>query len=181
MPDKFVFPGGAVDPEDLALAAALDPGTEADLARALPLAAIRELWEETGLLLGAPAEAPAPVGTPEGWRGFFSTGLAPRIAGLRLIFRAITPPGRPRRFDARFYLAEAGDLYGAADDFARASGELLYLNWLDIDAARKLALPFITEVVLSELEAIFAAPDAVRPIPFFDHGDDGSHFRLLTP
>ena len=57
MPDKFVFPGGAVDPEDLALAAALDPGTEADLARALPLAAIRELWEETGLLLGAPADA----------------------------------------------------------------------------------------------------------------------------
>ena len=115
-----------------------------------------------------------------------SSVVTPRSSGRpahggRRCRTGAAPPGRPRRFDARFYLAEAGDLYGAADDFARASGELLYLNWLDIDAARKLALPFITEVVLSELEAIFAAPDAVRPIPFFDHGDDGSHFRLLTP
>lgn len=181
MPNKFVFPGGAVDAEDLALAAALDREAVGDPARALPLAAIRELWEETGLMLGTPADPPASIEAPEGWRGFFSAGLTPRTAGLRLIFRAVTPPGRPRRFDARFYLAEAGHLHGSADDFTRASGELRYLRWLDIGDARKLELPFITEVVLSELEAIFAAPEAPRPIPFFDHGDDGSNFRLLTP
>ena len=181
MPDKFVFPGGAVDPEDRALAAALDPASAAELGGALPLAAIRELWEETGLMLGTAGEAPGPAQAPEGWHGFFAAGLTPRPAALRLIFRAITPPGRPRRFDARFYLAEAGDLHGDADDFTRASGELLYLSWVEIGAARKLALPFITEVVLSELEAIFAEPDVARPIPFFYHGEDGSHFRFATP
>ncbi len=184
MPDKFVFPGGAVDPEDLAVAAALDPGAEPSLDHALPLAAIRELWEETGLMLGAPdvSASPGAADAPEGWRGFFAAGLTPRPAGLRLFFRAITPPGRPRRFDARFYLAEADDLFNPVDDFERASGELLYLSWLDLAAARKLALPFITEVVLSELEAIFAAPDdPARMIPFFDHDEGGSRFRLLAP
>ncbi|WP_299133452.1 NUDIX hydrolase [uncultured Amaricoccus sp.] len=184
MPDKFVFPGGAVDPGDLALATSLDPDNEPTLARALPLAAIRELWEETGLMLGAPdvSAVPDAAEVPEGWRGFFAAGLGPRPADLRLFFRAVTPPGRPRRFDARFYLAEAGDLFNPVDDFGGASGELLYLSWLDLAAARKLALPFITEVVLSELEAIFEAPhDAARPIPFFDHDADGSHFRLLAP
>src|SRR5205807_6364422 len=68
MPGKFVFPGGRVDPADrhMPVARSLDPGAQANLmkrvahpspagARALALAAIRETFEETGLVVGVPA------------------------------------------------------------------------------------------------------------------------------
>lgn len=189
MPDKFVFPGGAVDlddraldgdpPPDPATLARLGLGTDPELARALPRAAVRELWEETGLALGVadPEAARRPV--PAGWRGFHAAGLAPNAAALRFVFRAITPPGRPRRFDARFFLAEAGAVAGAHDDFARAGDELSHLQWIGLAAARTLPLPFITEVVLSELEALLADPDPARPVPFFDQTADGPRFRTL--
>ena len=139
MPEKFVFPGGAVDAEDarFAGAAPLSPrppagspsGRRAALvARALPLAAVRELWEETGLMLGRPEAGAAAATVPRGWRGFFAAGLVPHTAALAFVFRAVTPPGRPRRFDARFFLAEAAELAGAAhDDFAGAGEELCHL------------------------------------------------------
>ncbi|TPE50248.1 NUDIX hydrolase [Amaricoccus solimangrovi] len=170
MPDKFVFPGGAVDPEDYAAGQReglpeSDPrlliDTAPPLARALRHAAIRELLEETGLWLGEP------------------DGARPRTEALRFFFRAITPPGRPRRFDARFFLADAGDLAGAADDFSGAGGELGFLSWLDLDAARALDLPFITEIVLAEIAARHADPEVERPVPWFNHTDAGSHFHLL--
>jgi 8-oxo-dGTP pyrophosphatase MutT (NUDIX family) len=180
MPDKFVFPGGAVDREDAAVwgEAALEPGTarmlaldgRPELISALPVAAIRELWEETGLRLAHPG------GVSGGWPGF---GLRPRTDALRLVFRAITPPGRPRRFDARFFLADAADLADPPDDFSAASGELGLLQWIGLEAARRLPLPFVTDVVLSEVAARLADPDPARPVPFFDHGADGSHFRML--
>jgi len=189
MPDKFVFPGGAVDADDFALAAEVDlapetarrllPDTAPDLARALPLAAIRELWEETGLMLGRPDPGAASRPAPAGWRDFFGAGLVPHTAALQLVFRAVTPPGRPRRFDARFFLAEARDL--AAEDLVPSGEELRHLAWLDLAAARALALPFITEVVLAELADILAAPaiDRDRPVPYFHHDSRGSFFRLL--
>jgi 8-oxo-dGTP pyrophosphatase MutT (NUDIX family) len=93
MPSKFVFPGGAVDPEDVALAAALpmEPGTERRLlmhaepavARGLALTAIRELWEETGLALGAEDPGGAAALGPRagaGFRGMLGRGLVPRPA-----------------------------------------------------------------------------------------------------
>jgi len=180
MPSKFVFPGGAVDPEDAAVArdTALDPAllarlsAEADaaLARALPLAAIRELWEETGLALAHRRDGDPPAALPESWRTFFAAGHRPAPDRLAFVFRAITPPGRPRRFDARFFLAEAEDLRGDPDDFAGACGELAHLSWVSLAEARRLDLPFITEVVLGEIAARLAEPDAPRPAPFFRHG-----------
>jgi 8-oxo-dGTP pyrophosphatase MutT (NUDIX family) len=189
MPDKFVFPGGAVDPDDIGLIddPALDPETARrlavdaapEIARALPLAGIRELWEETGLMLGRPDPAATGLPAPAAWRGFFAAGLVPHSAALRLIFRAVTPPGRPRRFDARFFVADAAELAGGHDDLSAAGTELRHLQWLDLAAARALALPFITEVVLAEVQALAAEPGAVRPVPYFRHGAEGSHFRLL--
>lgn len=187
MPDKFVFPGGAVDPEDGLLPgeAVLEPLTAERLALEAPpalvpslaRAAVRELWEETGLMLGLPDAAAAGLAVPEGWRGFYAAGLVPNAAALRFIFRAITPPGRPRRFDARFFLVEAGAIAG---DGLEASGEeLAHLQWLTLPAARALPLPFITEVVLSEVEAIMADADPARPVPFFHQTPEGSRFRLL--
>ncbi len=191
MPSKFVFPGGALDPEDAGLAEALviDPLTErrlaarADpaLARPLALAAIRELFEETGLALGLPDPAAPGLAAraPSTLRPMLEAGLLPDARGLAFVFRAVTPPGRPRRFDARFFLADAGRLHGDAEDFGRACGELSALAWIDLAEARRLELPFITEVVLSEVEAILAAGSATRPVPFFHHDAAGSHVSLV--
>lgn len=191
MPEMFVFPGGALETGDLALAEAapVDPETAArlavatapEVARALPLAAIRELWEETGLRLGRPdPEAAArAAAAPETWRGFLAAGLVPATDALRLIFRAVTPPGRPRRFDARFFLAEAEALASGATGFAFVDHELSALQWIDLEAARRLPLPFITQVVIAELEAHLDEPGAPRPVPWFIHDRRGSHVRMI--
>ena len=184
MPSKFVFPGGAVDATDADVPLAQpigDPCAERlkedspDLTHALAAAAIRELWEETGLALGS--EAPWPD-APEDWSGFAARGLKPDASALRFVFRAITPPGRPRRFDARFFTAPADALVGDPDDFSAASDELSHLQWVPLNEARSLDLPFITEVVLAELAQIdpLVAPPSV---PFFKNDDEESLFLRL--
>jgi 8-oxo-dGTP pyrophosphatase MutT (NUDIX family) len=187
MPDKFVFPGGAVDPDDadVPLATPLPPLCEARIsnltppiiARALAATAIRELWEETGLILGAPGAWDTPP--PPDWAGFAATGHRPAASDLSLVFRAITPPGRPRRFDARFFLADAAALRGDLDDFSRASDELSALQWIPIAAARRFDLPFITEVALAEVAA--RLPDLAPPdsVPFFRNDDEESLFLRI--
>lgn len=187
MPNKYVFPGGAVDAQDydveLATPLRADDAHKLELnapngvAKALAVAAVRELWEETGLVLGA--NTPPPAQIPTGWDGFYDQGLAPRADTLRFFFRAITPPGRPRRFDARFFIAESSAISGPDDDFSDASSELSHLHWIDLEEAKALDLPFITEVVLSEVLAITRAPDTPRKIPFFHHDDERSYFTLF--
>lgn len=199
MPSKFVFPGGAIDPQDREVSPARAlPGHELErlaqradpgLGPALALTAIRELWEEAGLALGVLQEAAlgvppgpaaqAPAAVPSEWESFFAAGLRPNAEALRFVFRAITPPGRPRRFDARFFLADAGALATDPDDFGLAADELSHLSWLTIGEARGLDLPFITEVVLAEVEARLRAPDTPRPVPFFYHQDGKSFVDQL--
>jgi len=182
MPSKYVFPGGAVDAADadVALARPLpdpgallggEPGPDT-----LAAAAIRELWEETGLALGIPGAWPGVV--PEGWQGFAARGLRPSAAGLRFVFRAITPPGRTRRFDARFFLADAAGVVGDADDFSGACDELGHLHWIGLAEARALDLPFITEVVLSEAAMILRGGNQPG-VPFFDNSGPVPTFRRL--
>jgi 8-oxo-dGTP pyrophosphatase MutT (NUDIX family) len=178
MPSKFVFPGGAVDPGDaeVPLAAPLAPACAARLgtdAPRLTAAAIRELWEETGLPLGTPGRWPAPV--PPDWQGFAARGLTPTATGLSYIFRAITPPGRPRRFDARFFLVDADRLAADLDDFSAACEELAHLQWIPLDEARRFDLPFITEVGLAEVAAL-AAGEPLDSVPFFDNSGEDSVF-----
>lgn len=189
MPDKVVFPGGAVDPGDRAVplarplpaACAARLRIEADpaLPHALAAAAIRELWEETGLRLAEPGAWP--VAPPPGWAGFAAAGGLPSAAGLTFVFRAVTPPGRPRRYDARFFLLDADALEGDAESFAAASGELARLQWVPLDAARRFDLPFITEVVLAEV-ALVLRRGGLPPegVPFFDNRDGTSAFRRLA-
>ena len=189
MPSKFVFPGGAVDPadRDVPLAGPADPDTMARLAKqsppelsdALLAAAIRELWEETGLVLGRPGQLPDGRSLHDDWTDFLATGAVPSGEGLTFIFRAITPPGRTRRFDARFFLADAEKVMGDPDDFSRASDELSHLHWTDLDAVRDLSLPFITEVVLAELHAILEAGGTPESVPFVYHRDGRSYFDRL--
>lgn len=185
MPEKFVFPGGAVDATDGAIALAR-PVSNDCLARlsqghlaphALVVAAIRELWEETGLMLGCPGDWRDP---PADWQGFAAKGLVPDAHGLRYIFRAITPPGRPRRFDARFFLADADAVLGDLDDFSTACDELSHLHWVSLREARRLNLPFITEVVLAEAQARIEGEEMADSVPFFDNSTEVSTFRRIA-
>lgn len=188
MPSKFVFPGGAVDPADHAvtLASPLPPACANHLSRYSPLApevlaaaAIRELWEETGLALGIPGNWPnPPQDHDQDWRGFAARGLRPAGAGLRFIFRAITPPGRSRRFDARFFLANARHLSGDPDGFSAATEELSHLHWVPLTEARMLDLPFVTEVVLAELRDHLAGTPPPG-VPFFDNSGPKPRFWRL--
>ena len=185
MPNKFVFPGGAVDAEDnvIPLAKPLVQSCHARLLQdnsdpspeTLAVAAIRELWEETGLILGAPE---AWRDAPEDWSGFAQAGFRPSAEGMYFFFRAITPPGPPRRFDARFFLVDADHLAGDLDDFSGASDELSHLQWVPLDEARTLNLPFITSIVLGELAGLREiGPPA--SVPFFKNQDEESLFLRL--
>jgi 8-oxo-dGTP pyrophosphatase MutT (NUDIX family) len=187
MPNKFVFPGGAVDigdadvplarPLPMTCAARLTEDCTGDLSHALACAAIRELWEETGLVLGVPGAWSGEV--PADWRGFAGTGHMPAADGLQFVFRAITPPGRPRRFDARFFLIDAGDIASDLDDFSSACEELSHLHWVPLSRARDIDLPFITEVVLAEVEARADDPAPPASVPFFRNDDEQSLFLRL--
>jgi len=184
MPSKFVFPGGAVDAGDatIPLVTPLPVICAARLSdapghHALAVAAIRELWEETGLALGTPATWPGAA--PGDWQGFATHGLLPAAASLRFVFRAITPPGRTRRFDARFFLADAAGIAGDPDDFGAASDELSHLHWIGLAEARSLDLPFITEVVLSEVSALLRGGSGEAGVPFFDNSGSVPTFRRL--
>lgn len=189
MPSKYVFPGGGLDAADAdtiladglggPCRARIDQWSTPGLAHALSAAALRELWEETGLALAVAGQ------TIPDWAGFQGSGLTPSAAGLRFFFRAITPPGRSRRFDARFFLADAAAVASDPDDFSHASDELSHLHWVPVAEARQLNLPFITEVVLAELGAFLAAlaPDAPLPVPtsvpFFDNSGPVPTFRRI--
>lgn len=141
MPDKWVFPGGRVDPGDARLKAAaeLNEETEALLKagglirrppRAFALAAVRETREEAGLVLG--------------------DDQGPDLSKLQFVARAITPPYRPRRFDARFFLADAEAVL-AHDEPQAGDEELLHTRWFSLDEAEALDLPSITRFVLKEV------------------------------
>jgi len=187
MPNKYVFPGGAVDAADAKVplarpvaapcAARLRDDSVGDRTHALAAAAVRELWEETGQLLGRPGAWPDPV--PADWQGFAAFGLLPDAAPLQFVFRAITPPGRPRRFDARFFLIDAAELASDPDDFSAACDELSHLHWVALEEVRALDLPFITEVVLAEVAARVDDPAPPASVPFFRNDDEESLFLRL--
>lgn len=179
MPEKFVFPGGRIEPGDrrMPVSGALPDYAEAalvrqvvrpphHLGRALALAAIRETWEETGLLIGTRDYGP-PEDVPAGWEAFATHGVLPDLEGLHLVARAITPPKRVRRFDTRFFTVDRRMV--AAEEPGRVSeaSELTELAWFTFAAARKLDLPTITRMILDDLEAQVAADFApYRRIPF---------------
>jgi len=187
MPNKFVFPGGAVDATDgdVPLAAAMSETCHtrladqapANLQAALAVAAIRELWEETGLVLGEQGNWSDQV--PADWQEFASAGYLPSARGLQYVFRALTPPGRPRRFDARFFLVDADEVATDLDDFSRASDELSHLQWVKLSQARQFDLPFITEVVLAEVAARITDLTPPGSVPYFRNTDEASLFLRL--
>lgn len=174
MPGKFVFPGGRTDPGDreVPAVAELDPVDRAKLlagmgnrpsqgrARALALAAIRETFEEAGLLIGRKA---AFEHSHPDWQAFADHGVAPDLSALRFVARAITPPGRTRRFDTRFFATFRGSVAAALPEGTGPSGELEDLHWLTFDDADRLDLPSITRSILAEIAALLAVDPGLTP------------------
>jgi 8-oxo-dGTP pyrophosphatase MutT (NUDIX family) len=146
MPNRLVFPGGAVDRADLDAPAAtqLSPQTEhllrksasQKLAHGLGIAAARELHEETGLSLGAP----------------------PRLDVLYLLARAVTPPPSPIRFNARFFVVDARHVSGTLG----GDGELEALRYYAMQEALALDLAMPTRRVLERLRLWLAMSEAER-------------------
>lgn len=181
MPGKFVFPGGRIESDDRKMSAsgALHPLVEEKLmarvqrptlsrARALGLAAIRETFEETGLMIGT-REHGAPEIVPEGpWAAFKDAGVFPDLEALHFIARAITPPKRPKRFDARFFAVDATAIAHKIDGVVGPETELVELVWIPIEDAKTLDLPTITTVVIDELQKRIEAGMHHRlPVPFY--------------
>lgn len=169
-PEAYVFPGGRVDPSDAGVAPSgpLAPNVLADLqthggctpalARALATAAIRETFEETGLLLAAPGDPGVPHGS---WAAFKAQGIAPAHDRLRFLGRAITPTSAPVRFHARFFIADGDSVRGTVV----GNGELSHLRWYRLEDARQLPAIDVTQFVLAEIVAIERGQ--VRTAPFF--------------
>lgn len=183
MAGKYVFPGGRVEAADRrmrAFAELREPVARRIMARrtlsapstarALALAAIRETFEETGYLLGVPStdrDLPAPAGA---WTQFTRAGVLPHLEPLHLIARAITPPGRMRRFDTAFLCMDAKWIVGQSGFPVGPDDELVELAWVSLAEIADYDVAAITEVVLRELqdrlEAGLASP---APVPFYRH------------
>jgi 8-oxo-dGTP pyrophosphatase MutT (NUDIX family) len=179
MPGKFVFPGGRTDPADsrIPVIENLHPVEEAKLigsgarasrarARAIALSAIRETYEEAGLLIGRKASFST---RKADWQGFVEHGVHPSLESLRFIARAITPPGRVRRFDTRFLATWRGDV-AVALETGGPTNELEELVWLPIGEAKRADIPTITRTVLEDLERRLERDPTLRPggdVPFY--------------
>lgn len=183
MPNKFVFPGGKVDPADSRIVPPHDlhpdvmkrlrQGCSEARARALALAAIRETYEETGLVVGE-ADTPTLRTRSRQWADFLQHDINPRLDVLHLIARAITPPYRDHRFDARFFMVDAEHIQGEVHERPQGSGELLDLHWVGLSKAQEMEqLPHITRAVLQELERRLregAGPETPGPFVLVRNG-----------
>jgi 8-oxo-dGTP pyrophosphatase MutT (NUDIX family) len=162
MPNAYVFPGGRVSASDSRVAPAsplradvaarLERAATPARARALAVAVVRETFEETGLLVAA--------GDGASWH----TKIGPQLGALDYFFRAITPPERVRRFDARFFFAKADVVRGELG----GDGELENLAWFSLDEIRDLEMAGITRIALAEFRRVLADPASFqgdRPIP----------------
>jgi len=192
MPGKFVFPGGRIEALDRQMSAVSElhpdtqkklnervasPGTE--FARAFGLAAVRELAEETGLLIGVKRDAP-PAIPGDIWAEFAKANVHPDLGQIHFIARAITPPRRPRRFDTRFLTADASAVAHKIEGVVGPDSELVELVWVPIEQATHLDMPTITGIVLEELLARVEAGMAHSlPVPFYFMVEQEFHRELL--
>ncbi len=167
MPGVYVFPGGRLSAFDRRASGFAEelapppPGLDARTRHRLAVvarAALRETFEETGLLLGLPTPATAPADAaiahadaatapaPGVWAAFARAGLAPAFGALGLVARAITPTDSPLRFHTRFFLADGANARGPLG----GDGELEDIRWVPVAAAPALPIPEVTLRVLEE-------------------------------
>jgi 8-oxo-dGTP pyrophosphatase MutT (NUDIX family) len=180
LPGKFVFPGGRLEIDDRRMPAAgalrakclrrlalrrprLTPTPEA-----FALAAIRETFEETGLLLGTKAQTASAAAIPSAWQDFTKHGFMPFLTPMRFIARALTPTAFPRRYDTRFFLLDIDEIAHRIEGCITPDAEFVELVWLTLAEALQCDIPRITAMILRDLETRIAAdfPEHL-PVPFF--------------
>jgi len=189
LPDKFVFPGGRADKTDRMVPTSDElnerckakllvdmkgSGPSPQRARGLALAALRETYEEAGLLIGKKAGASGvgldtrknatDLGT---WHQYFAEEDTPALTPLTFIARAITPPGRTRRYDTRFFLVDASHV---AKRVKPPDDELRDLGWFTMDELRRLDVPNITRAVIEDVNEYLGAEAGSKvdwPVPFY--------------
>lgn len=181
MPGKYVFPGGRLDDGDRRMVATgavpqicedrlgkRCPRPSAGKARALAMAAIRETFEETGLLFGSDEFGTPETPPPGSWSEFAAQSVYPDLSAVTFVARAITPPRRPKRFDTRFFAIDASAVAKRIDGIIGPDSELVDLVWVDFDEAKELDLPTITKVIIQEVETRIEAGFApYLPVPFY--------------
>ena len=182
MPGLYVFPGGRVEKTDGGirahdeLNARVAKKIQANLGakatnrktRALGLACMRETYEETGVILGETTQSSPKRQTVVASTLYDNHPVIPTLSPLRLVARAITPPGRPRRFDTWFFATWSSHIKKQLR--YKPSDELEKVQWITINDALKLELPLITQTILEELsERLNVDPDLSpnKKIPFF--------------
>ncbi len=176
MPDKYVFPGGRLDKADFEVTALdkLNTNCRKSLLvnsdtppEALALAAIRETFEETGLIIGRrPTDDNIALEAEDAsWNAFLSHAFMPSLTNIEFIGRAVTPPYQPKRFDARFFLAESNQVLAQLtkpiDTF-----ELEGLKWFTFDEIESLDLPRVTRFTIQEVQERVENPSR-KILPFF--------------
>lgn len=176
MPNLWVFPGGRIDRADFRaphatdlrpeVAAKFDRHIKLRRGQALALAAIRETFEEAGLLLAKKAPPRPGVGP---WREFLAQGALPDLEAMEIIARAVTPPMLAKRFDTWFLMADAERLISL--DRQPDCGELEEIAWVDFDDALGLELPMVTRTMIKE--AVLRLDDPERPSPYMRFGVRG--------
>lgn len=194
MPGKYVFPGGAVDPEDFLvkteeqlheleshrLQQHTDNYNKTSEAQALPLAAIRETFEETGVLIGKESTGTNLDTGSEAWNSFLAHKIIPSLSGIKFCARAITPENKIRRYDTRFFCVEALSI---AKTTPFNAGELDNIEWLTLTEASDIDLPRITRVILNDIlagikkETLF---DKEEPVPFYYTQNGQFHREIIS-
>ena len=130
-------------------------------------------------MLGAKS-ATAPATPGEIWEEFAKAKVHPDLGQVHFIARAVTPPKRPKRFDTRFFTADATGIAHTIEGVVGPDSELVELVWMPINEAATVDMPTITSVILEELAARVAAGMAhALPVPFYYMQDQKFHRDLL--
>lgn len=174
MPSIFVFPGGRVDPSDSfapshdhistrtreILENAMPPAR----ARACVMAAIRETFEESSLILGEPFDDHPRAINDLSWKAFHATGYIPKLSGIEVMARAITPPHRHKRFDTWFFMAELDTK--TANLPIKTSSELVEIGWFSFEQIKELEMHRMTEIMIEITEKYLETDNLPRHVFF---------------
>lgn len=175
MPDVYVFPGGAVDACDArakpsscmkdSCAEHMAVGRSPARAQTLAMAAVRETYEETGLLI---TQSGNPGAVKDGtWQTLAALGVSADLSALQYFGRATTPADQPIRFNARFFVCDSAAVSGLNTDELKQNEELLDLRWVPLHNPDGLRLRSVTKFLLQELDIWLNHPDQWQGFPMF--------------
>lgn len=177
-PSAYVFPGGTLEPGDGQVDCVSDlrsglkdlmaASCDSDFASTLAVTAVRETFEETGLLLGGAGDVGAVAGRT--WARLRTEGMAPALDRLDYLGRALTPAWSPIRFHARFFVALADQATGSLG----GDGELSDLRWVSLDDAERLPMVDVTAFMMGEARRLFdSGGSRSRRRRFFTYTTEG--------